>query len=109
MEGVMYAGGYAACTAMYAGGSGGAGDDAPCASLCSGGCGRRVLFAGGVLEVVEVQEVIGRVLLCMVEAVEGEQCFLEALEVLEMMRCVLLCVLEAVEGRFYLPEVCWKC
>ncbi len=95
----MYAGGYAACTAMYAGGSGGAGDDAPCASLCSGGCGRRVLFAGGVLEVVEVQEVMRRVLLCMLEAVE----------VAKMMRRVLLCVLEAVDGGFYLPEACWRC
>ena len=56
---------------MYAGGSGDAGDDAPCASLCSGGCGRWVLFAGGVSEVVEVQEVMRRVLLCMLEAVDG--------------------------------------
>ena len=36
-----------------------------------------------------------RVLLCMLEAVEGEICLLD---VLEVMRCVLLCMLEAVEG-----------
>ena len=40
-------------------------------------------------------------LLCMLEAVEGEICLLEALEVPELpevIRCELLCTLEAVEG-----------
>ncbi len=43
-------------------------------------------------EVLDVPEVIRCVLLCMLEAVEGELCLLEVLEVLEMtevMRCVL--------------------
>ena len=44
-------------------------------------------------------EVMHRVLLCMLEAVEGELCLLELLEVPEVMRCVLLCILEDVEGR----------
>ena len=77
--------------------------------LCSTGCEWRVLFAGGVseaLEVLEVQEGMRRVLLCVLEAVEGELCLLE---VPEVMRRVLLCVLEAVVGGFYLPEVCRRC
>src|SRR5437762_2264797 len=41
-------------------------------------------------------------LLCMLEAVEGELCLLK---VLEVMRCVLLCMLEAVEGGLCLLEV----
>ena len=60
-------------------------------------------------------EVMRRVLLCMLEAVEGELCSLE------LMRCMLLCVLDAVGvgslsrfrnflGRLgqtiHLPEVC---
>ena len=58
-----------------------------------------------VLVVLEVPEVMRRMLLCMLEAVEGGLCLLNVLEVLEVpgvpevMRCVLLCILEAVEGR----------
>jgi len=46
-----------------------------------------------LLEVVEVAKVMRRVLLSMLEAVDGELCLLEALEV---MLCMLLCMLEAV-------------
>jgi len=54
-------------------------------------------------------------LLCMLEAVEGE---LGLLEVMKVMRCVLLCILEAVEGGLGSLEalegcavcysVCWR-
>ena len=40
-------------------------------------------------------EVMPRVLLSMLEAVEGK---LDLLEALEVMRCMLFCMLEAVEG-----------
>ena len=59
-----------------------------------------------MLEVLEALEVMCRVLVCMLEAEEGEICLLDVLlEVLEVMRCVLLCTLEAVESRLCLPEV----
>ena len=41
-----------------------------------------------------------RVLLYMLEVVEGELCLLEMLGWPEVMRCVLLCMLEVVEGVF---------
>ncbi len=44
---VMYAGGYAPCAALFAGGVRGTGGDAPCANLYAGGCGGWALFAGG--------------------------------------------------------------
>ena len=61
-------------------------------------------------------EVIRCVLLCMLEAVEGELCLLEELDVMrcmllcmpevpEVMRCVLRCTLEAREGGLYSLEV----
>ena len=110
---VMYAGGYAPCTAPYAGGrgggamfargSGGAGGDAVCAARYTGGCGGG-LCSLEVLEVLEVPEGMRYVLLCKLDAVEGELCLLEGLEVL-VMRCVLLFTLEAVEGGIYLLEV----
>src|SRR5438045_856018 len=43
-----------------------------------------------------------RVLLCMLEAVEGGSCLLKMPDVI---RCVLLCMLEAVEGALCLLEV----
>jgi len=52
-----------------------------------------------VLEMLEVLQVMHRVLLCMLEAVEGELCLLE---ITEVMRCVLLYILEVVEGRLCL-------
>jgi len=52
-----------------------------------------------MLGVVEVPEVMRRVLLCMLEAVDGDLSLLEVLEVPAVIRCVLLCTLEAVEGR----------
>jgi hypothetical protein len=51
---------------------------------------------------------VRRVLLYMLEAVEGELCLLEVLEVLDMLeviRCVLLRMLEAVDGGLCLLEV----
>ena len=47
-----------------------------------------------VLEAPEVPEVMRRVLLCMLEAVEGGFCLLEIPEVIHS---VLLCMLEAVD------------
>ena len=44
-------------------------------------------------EVLKVAEVMHRVLLCMLEAVEGERCLPEVI------RCVLLSTLEVVDGR----------
>ena len=41
-----------------------------------------------VSEAPEALEVMRRVLLCMLEAAEGELCLLEVLEVPEVMRCV---------------------
>ena len=43
-----------------------------------------------------------RVLLCMLEAVEGELCLMDVLEVPEVIRCVVLCI---VEGRRCVLEV----
>ncbi len=57
-----------------------------------------------VLSALEMWEGMRRVLLCMLETVEGELCWLEVSEVPEapeVMRCVLLCMLEAVEGRLW--------
>ena len=42
-----------------------------------------------LLEAMEVPEVMRCVLICILEAVEGEVCLLE---VLEVMRCVLPCI-----------------
>ena len=58
------------------------------AALYSGGRGGRARLP------------VRRVLLCMLDAVEGGLCLLELLEV---MRFVLLCVLEAVEGELSSP------
>ena len=52
-----------------------------------------------VLYALEMPEGMRRVLLCMLEAAEGELCLLE---VPELMRCVLLYILELVEGRLSL-------
>src|SRR6266480_1314896 len=61
-----------------------------------------------LLDVLEVPEVMRRVLLCMLEVLEVVEvmhrallCLLEVLEVLEVMRCVLLCLMEVLG----LPEV----
>ena len=62
---------------------------------------RRVLE---VMRRVLEDEVMRRVLVCMLEAVEGELCLLEVLEV-NAMRCALLCRLEAREGGLCLPAV----
>jgi len=50
-----------------------------------------------MLEMPEMPEVMRRVLLCMLKALEGGLCSREASEVLEVMRPALLCMLEAVE------------
>ena len=55
-----------------------------------------------MLEVLKVPEVMRRVLLCMLEAVEGEICLLE---VPKVMRCVLFRMLDDVEGVLCLLEV----
>src|SRR5437762_3403185 len=60
---------------------------------------------GEVLDVLEALEAMRSVLLCMLEAVEGRLCLLDELELPEVARCVLLCMLEAVEGGFHLVEV----
>ncbi len=62
--------------------------------LYAGGCGMR-----------EVLEVMRCVLLCMLEAVDGELCLQEALEAAEVVCCVLVCMLEAVECGICLLEV----
>ena len=56
-----------------------------------------------VLEVPEGLELIRRVLLCMLEAVEGELCLLEVLEVMRSM--LLRSILDAAEGRLCSLEV----
>ncbi len=104
LEALEGAGGDAPCAILYAGdcggwvlfaiGAGGDGGDAPCATLYAGGWRGWALFAGGA----ESDEVMRCGLLCMLEAVEGELCWLEALEVPGAMRRVLLCMLETVEG-----------
>ncbi len=48
-----------------------------------------------MLYAFEMLEGMRRVLLCVLEVVEGEFCLLEVLEVTEVMRCVLLSMLEA--------------
>ena len=55
----------------------GAGDDALCATLYAGCAGGDTLYATLLLEllkVLEVPEVMRRVLLCMLEAMEGGLC-----------------------------------
>ena len=51
---------------------------------------------------LEVLEMMRLVLFCMLEAVEGDLCWLE---VLEVTCCVLLHMLEAVDGKLCLLEV----
>jgi len=53
-----------------------------------------------VLYALEMLESMRCVLLCVLEAVEGELCF-----VLEVIPCVLFCTLEAAEGELCLLEV----
>jgi len=60
-----------------------------------------LLYSLEVLEMLDVMDVIRRVLLSMLEAVEGDLC---SLEVPEVIRCVPLCMLEDVEG----GSVCWR-
>ena len=79
----------------------------PCAALYGG-----VKGEFGLLEMLEVLEMMRCVLLCMPEAVEPYlQEVLEALDVLDVldvasvMRCRLLCMLEAVEDRLGLLEM----
>lgn len=50
------------------------------------------LFAG------DWWELMHRMLLCILEAVECELCLQEPQEVVEVMRCVLFCMLDVVEG-----------
>ncbi len=64
---------------------------------------RRVLLC--LLEAVEgkpylleVPNVIRCLPLCTLEAVEGELCLLEVLKLPEVMRCVILCMLEAMRA-----------
>ena len=57
-----------------------------------------------LLEVSDVLDALD-VVRCMLEAVEGEVCWLGVMEVSEVIRCVLLCMLEAVEGALCLLEV----
>jgi len=63
--------------------------------LCCSVCWRLTLY---LLEVFEEPEDMRRVLLRMLEGVEGEFCLLEVMEVPEAIRCVLHCMLETVEG-----------
>ena len=66
------------------------------------------MYAGGwrfVLYASEMLEGMRRVLLRMLEAVEGELCLLEVPEVQEVMRCALLYTPEAVE----VGSVRWRC
>src|SRR6266480_2137461 len=49
-----------------------------------------------VLYALEMLEGMPGVLLCMLEAVEGRLCLLDVLEVLEVMRRVLLCLMEVL-------------
>src|SRR6266480_3295717 len=67
---------------------------------------RRVLLCmleavEGGLGVLEAPEAMRSVLLCMLEAMEGGLCLLETLEVLEAMRCML----ETAEGELRLLDV----
>ena len=87
------AGGDALCAALHAGDCGGwalfargVGGDAVYATLYAGGCDGRLCLLEA-LEVLEVLDVMRRVLLFMLEAVQGEFCLLEVLTVI---RCMLL-------------------
>ncbi len=82
--------------ALFAGGREGCAEVMRCVLLCM------LEAVDGELYLLEVLEMICRALLCMLEVVEDELCLLEALEVSEVMRCVPLCTLE---GGFYLQEV----
>ena len=66
------------CVTPFAGGIGGTGGDALCATLYAGGC-----FAV-LLEALEMWEVLATrfVVLCLLEGVDGGLCLLEVLEVL---------------------------
>jgi len=75
--------------------AGGAGVDAMCATLYSGGFGGMPLFGGGA----------GGDALCALRTLEAAKGGLCLLEVPEAMRCVLLRILEAAEGRLCLLEV----
>ncbi len=89
-------------------------------SPISGGARGDALYAGGCGGWALLPEAMRRVLLCMLEVVEGRLCLLEVLEVMrcmletsegglcllevlempkawEVMRCVLLCMLEVAE------------
>jgi len=57
-----------------------------------------------LLEVSDVLDALD-VVRCMLEAVEGEVCWLEVMEMSEVIRCVLLCMLEAVEVGLCLREM----
>jgi len=57
---------------------------------------------------LDVPEVMRCMLLCILEAVEGELCLLTALEVLEVMRRVRICMPEAAEGEFFCRR-CRRC
>jgi len=61
-----------------------------------------------VLYALEMLEGMRRVLLCILEAVEGELCLVEVVDVLEVVEVMLrvrFCMLEAVEGALCLLEV----
>ena len=55
-----------------------------------------------MLYALEMLKSMRRVLICMLEAVEGELCLLE---MLEMMRCVLLCIRRLRR----VGSICWRC
>src|SRR5205809_933233 len=105
--------------------------DAVHVTLHAGGCGGWARFAGrdggdasgaargwGRCEVCCSVMVMRRVLLCILEVVEGRIGLLEVMEATEVMRCMLLYMLEAVEGGLGLLEamemmhlccfVCWR-
>ena len=95
-------GGNALYAALYyggIGGAGGAGGDALCATLYAGDCGGFVYWR---MSEVEVPEVMRRVLLCMLEAVEGAFCLLAVLEVMRL--CCFVCWKLRIVG-----SVCWRC
>ena len=65
-------------------------DDALCAGA-AGGC--TLCDALVMLHMLEVLEVIRRVLFCMLEVVEGDRCLPELLEVVRLVIEIMLCVL----------------
>ena len=74
-------------------------------SLCDGAAEGDTLcialYVEGGLCLMEVSEVMRRVLLCMLKAMKGELCLLEALEMLELpegLCCMLFCTLEVCGG-----------